>query len=230
MKQPVRYDRTAVGLFTLTLVLFFSFFAYMTARERVSVFHLEQTHTYSTLADLNKSLLHDDTAPAGVVKVYQGILDPELSQESCLCIYIPHHNIQVHFDDVLVYSLAGSESNRIGKNVSSNWCSIHVGQTHAGKSVTITLTPLFDAAISKEPEFLLGSHYAIAMDVFIGELPILILSALCVLMGLFVVIVSLYFCFVPKTFTLISCSPNTILSVTRTNTFCAAINLHLPTI
>ena len=195
MKHTTWQDRAAVFLFTLTLILFFAFFGYMTAQERVSVYHLEQTHSYSTLTDLTSSLLPDDTAPAGVVKVYEGILDPELSQESCLCFNIAHHNIAVYFDDVLVYSLKGAEGNRIGANVSSNWCSVHVGQTHAGKSVRILLTPLFEAAVSKEPAFLLGSHYAIAMDVVQSELPLMVLSSLCILLGLFVVAVSLYFSF-----------------------------------
>lgn len=199
MKQQSGYDRAAVILFTVTLVLFFSFFIYMAACERVSVFHSEQTHIYSTLTELDKSVQQDNTAPAGVRKVYQGVLDPELSQESCLCFNIAHHSIQVYFDEVLVYNLAGSAANRIGKNVSSNWCSVHVGQNHAGKTVRIVLTPLLEAAMEKEPEFLLGSHYAIAMDVLLGELPILILSALCILMGLFVVLVALYFRLVIKT-------------------------------
>ena len=199
MKHTTWRSRTAVLLYALTLFLFFAFGGYMFTSEWVSVFQLEQTHNYSTLTDFESELRYDDTAPAGVVKVYRGVLDPELSQESCLCFNIAHHSIEVFFDDVLMYRLTGAEGNRIGKNVSSNWCSVHVGQTHAGKTVTVVLTPLFEAAISKEPQFLLGSHYAIAMDVLTGELPLLILSALCVLLGLFVVAVSAYFSFVLNT-------------------------------
>ena len=198
MKHTVWQNRAAVLLSSLTLFLFFVFCGYMLASERVSVFHLEQTHHYSTLTDLESEIRYDDTAPAGVVKVYRGVLDPALSPESCLCFNIAHHNIEVFFDDLLVYRLTGAEGNRIGNNVSSNWCSVYVGSSHAGKTVTVVLTPLFEAAASKEPTFLLGSHYAIAMDVVVGELPLLILSSLCVLLGLFVVAVSAYFCFVLK--------------------------------
>lgn len=193
MKKTTWQERTAVFLFSLTLLLFLAFFGYMLVGERVSVFQSEQTHDYSTLTDLEQELRYDDTAPAGVVKVYRGILDPELSQESCLCFNIAHHNIEVYFDDALMYRLTGAEGNRIGGNVSNNWCSVHVGQTHAGKTVTVVLTPLFEAAVSKRPAFLLGSHYAIAMDVLSGELPLMILCALCVLLGVFVMIVALYY-------------------------------------
>lgn len=198
MKHSTWQNRTSVLLYALTLILFFTFGGYMFIGERVSVFRLEQTHHYSTLTDFESELRYDAAAPAGVVKVYQGVLDSELSQESCLCFNIAHHNVEVFFDDVLMYRLTGAEGNRIGKNLSSNWCSVHVGQAHAGKTVTVVLTPLFEAALSKEPQFLLGSHYAIAMDVLAGELPLLILSALCVLLGLSVVAVSLYFTFFLK--------------------------------
>lgn len=199
MKHSVWQDRTAVILFFLTLISFFAFFGYMFTNEQVSVFQLEQTHTYSTLTNVESSVRHQDDAPAGVVKVYRGILDPQLSNESCLCFNIAHHNIDVYFEDILVYRLEGAQSNQIGQNVSSNWCSVHVGDDHAGKQFTVLLTPLMEAAIGKEPVFLLGSHYSIAMDVLIGELPMLILSALCILLGLFVVSVSLYFSFLLKT-------------------------------
>lgn len=199
MKPAGRLSRITVMLFALTLALFALFFAYMGTNERVSVFHLEQTHSYAYLTDFERTLRYDETAPAGVVKLYRSVLAPELSKESCLVFNIAHHNIDVYFEDVLVYHLTGAEGNRIGKNVSSNWCSVHVGQEHGGETVTVVLTPLFEAAVSKEPLFLLGSHYAIAMDVLLGELPLLVLSALCMLLGTFVVAVSLYFSFILKT-------------------------------
>lgn len=195
MKNTTWQERTVVLLFSLTLLLFTVFFGYLFTTGQVSVFHLEQTHSYAALTDLEKTIRCDDTAPAGLVKEYRGRLAPELSRESCLCFNIAHHSIEVYFDDVLVYSLSGTPDSPIIRNVSSNWCSVHVGQDHAGKQVTVLLTPLFEAAVGKEPQFLLGSHYAIAMDVVEGELPLLILSTLCILLGLFVTAVSLYFSF-----------------------------------
>lgn len=182
-----------VLLFTLTLIAFFVFFLYMGTSEKVSVYRAEPTHSYVVLNDLEMELAEDDTAPAGVRKIYRGVIEPELSQESCLLFNISHHNIEVYFDDVLVYSLAGAENNRIGKNVSNNWCTVHVGQEHSGKTVTVVLTPLFEAAVSKTPEFLLGSDYAIAMEQITGELPLLVLSSLCILLGIFVAVIFLCF-------------------------------------
>lgn len=94
-------------------------FAYMGTSERVSVFHPEQTHSYAYLTDFEKTLEYDETAPAGVVKVYRSVLAPELSKESCLVFNIAHHNIDVYFEDVLVYRLTGAEGNRIGTETSA---------------------------------------------------------------------------------------------------------------
>ena len=80
MKQTTWQDRSIVVLFSVTLAIFFLFFFYMFTNERVSVFHLEQTHDYTTLTGVQCTTREDPTAPAGVVKVYQGILDPESYQ------------------------------------------------------------------------------------------------------------------------------------------------------
>ena len=191
-------NRIPTILFFLTLLGFLVFFCYMATEERVSVYRAEPTHTYTTLTDLELELVEDDTAPAGVRKIYRGVLSPELAKESCLLFNIAHHHIEVYFNDTLAYSLVGAEGNRIGANVSSNWCTVHVGQDHSGEDLTIVLTPLFEAAIEKTPSFMLGSDYAIAMELIQGELPLLVLSSLCILLGLFVTLVSLGFCLVLK--------------------------------
>lgn len=186
-------------LFAITLIAFTAFFLYMTTMEQVSVYRAEPTHTYTVLTDLEQEWVEDHTAPAGVRKIYRGVLAPEQAKESCLLFNISHHNIEVYFDNELAYSLVGAETNRIGANVSNNWCTVHVGPDHSGEELTVVLTPLFEAALDKTPEFLLGSDYAIAMELFRGEMPLLILSSLCVLLGVFVALVSLFFCLVLRT-------------------------------
>ncbi|MBQ3489613.1 MAG: diguanylate cyclase [Clostridia bacterium] len=159
----------------------------------------EPTPGYSAFKDITTETVNDNTAPAGIRKIYRGILPSEPSHENYLIFNIAHHAIQVYFNDELVYSLIGEENNRIAKNVSSNWCIVPVGQNHNGKEVTVVLTPMFESALSKTPEFLLGSPYALAIDLFVNELPLLVLSSLCVLLGIFVIAVFLYFRFVLKT-------------------------------
>lgn len=198
MNKASRQFKPAVILFSLTMICFLLFFCAIGSGEKATVYHAEDTHHYMVLSGMEPELVTDNALPAAVQKIYRGTLPQEASSESCLCFNISHHHIQVYFDNILMYSLSGAENNPLGQNVGSNWCSVHVGQQHAGKSVTVVLTPLFEAAIGKEPVFLLGSHYAIAMELLIGELPLLILSVLCILVGLFVFAVFLYFHYIVK--------------------------------
>ena len=53
--------------------------------------------------------------------------------------------------------------------------------------------------MEKKPEFMFGSYHSVVMDVVVGELSLMIFSALCILVGLFMVSVSLYFNVILKT-------------------------------
>jgi len=198
MKNATWQKRFAVILFSVTLVLFLSLFVYMIPSERVSVYQAENVRGYETVTDVQAELLTDSSAPAGVRKIYSWILEPAQVMGSSLLFNISHHHIDVYFDSELVYSLRSAQSNRIGRNVSSNWCSVYAAPERVGQRVTVILTPLFEAAVDKTPEFFFGSHDSVMADVVTGELPLLILSAVCVLLGLFVAAVSTYFRFALK--------------------------------
>ena len=199
MKRSELFKRIPIFLFSLTLLAFLCFFIFVNGEKSADIYRAESPLGYDILSDLSMELANDDAAPAGVRKIYRGILPAELSQEDYLCFNIAHHNIHIFFDDELIYSLTASEDNRILKNVGSNWCIVHMGQNHAGKEISVVLTPLFEAAIGKTPEFLLGSPYAVATGLIAGELPLLVLSSLCILLGIFVIAVFLYFRFIIKT-------------------------------
>lgn len=193
MKKTTWQKGFAIFAFWLTISAFLIFFLYMGTAEKVSIYQAEEHLGYITLNDIEPELVSDPDAPAGLRKVYHWTFDDVQSQNDTLCFYVSHHNIQVYFDDALMFSLTGDKGNRIGRNVSSNWCSIHVGQEHAGRDVTVILTPLFDAAVSKNPEFLFGAHYSIAFAVLYSELSPLIFSILCLVLGVVLIAVSLYF-------------------------------------
>lgn len=193
MNHSDRKPKFYILLFSVTILLFFAFFLYMGTSEHVSVYRSEETRGYRVITDMQTELVCDDSAPTGVRKVYQWVLEPEQVKGSSLLFNIPHHEIAVFFDDALVYQLTVAESNRIGGNVGSNWCFVYAGPERTGQTVTVVLTPLFEAAMEKTPEFLFGSHWSVSQEVVRSELPLLILSALCVLLGMLVFLAFLYF-------------------------------------
>ena len=185
-------------MFWLTAAAFLLFFIYMGIAERVSIYHADEHLGYEVLDDLQSEVVSNPDAPAGLQKIYRWTVAPVLAQKDTLCFYVSHHHIEVYFDDVLAYRLTGSEGNRIGRNVSSNWCCLHVSQEYEGKEMTVILTPLFDAAVDKNPEFFFGSHYSIVFDVLASELSPLIFSVLCTILGLVLIAVSIFFSIMMK--------------------------------
>ena len=183
----------------IIIALFIAFFFYIFFAEDVAVFQRNQHHNYSHLVEMEPELVPDPQAPAGVRKVYRWTLESDYSWEDCLLIYFSHHELEVYLNDQLEYSITVDDSNRIAANVGSNWCSLHVGAHGTGTQVTVVMTPLFEAAIDKNPDIYFGAHYAITMDLLRGEIPPMVFSALCFFLGLVLVAVSLYFRFALNT-------------------------------
>lgn len=199
MKTQIRKTNVTVLLFYATIAAFMIFFLYMWTSESIRIYRAEPARGYEVITGVQTELVSDDTAPIGVRKVYRWVMEPGKATGSSLVFNIAHSHIEVYFDDTLVYALTGSGDNRIGGNVGSNWCHVYAGPERTGQTVTVILTPLFEAAMEKEPEFLFGSHHAVVMDVLSGELLLLVLSALSILVGVFMVAVSAYFRLILKT-------------------------------
>ncbi len=199
MNHSEYLKKIPIFLFTFTLIAFLFFFIWVNGEDGVTVNRADPMPGYGVFSDLQTETVVDETAPAGIRKIYKGVLPSDLSGEDHLFFNIAHHSIEVYLDGECVYSLALSEDNRLAGNVGSNWCNVHIGHSGAGREITVVLTPLFEAAIGKSPEFLMGAPYAVVIDVIVGELPLLILSFLCILIGIFVAATFLYFRFIEKT-------------------------------
>ena len=199
MTKSFKLSRMGNLVLGIIIALFIAFFFYIFFAEDVAVFQRNQHHNYSHLVEMEPELVPDPQAPAGVRKVYRWTLESDYSWEDCLLIYFSHHELEVYLNDQLEYSITVDDDNRIAANVGSNWCSLHVGAHGTGTQVTVVMTPLFEAAIDKNPDIYFGAHYAITMDLLRGEIPPMVFSALCFFLGLVLVAISLYFRFALNT-------------------------------
>lgn len=193
MSHHTNLKRRAIGLCAAVSVLFLVFFVYIRCFENVSVYHKNDSHSYTQVTDYTVEYIEDDTAPAGGHVVYRWILQSPQNSENCLCFYISHHYVQVYLGDELVYSLEAAQTNRIGQTISSNWVTLPVHMEDTGKEVRVVLTPLFKSVADKQVDFLLGSHSSIVLSVLEQELPLLLISFLCISLGAFIILVQLYF-------------------------------------
>lgn len=196
MNTNLKIRRIAVALFVSALVLFFLFFVYMIFSENIAVTSTGRSpHHYTEVKDYSFARVDDPSAPCGVRKEYRWVISGEDASESCICFYLPHHLVHVYYDGEQVYALESAAGNRIGDTVSSNWITVPVHPEDVGREATVVLTPLFAKSVDYVPGFFEGSHYSIAFDVLTADLPQIFLSTLCMVLGLIIIAVQLFFVF-----------------------------------
>lgn len=195
MKQKLRLRYVATAVYSIVALFFLIFFIYMGMNENVSVYRERGSHAYALVEDYSMQKVEDETAPAGIRKIYEWTLQPVDHTENCLCFYVVHQYVDVYYDGELMYSLTADESNRIGKTVSSNWVTVPIYREDNGKKVEVILTPLFENMIDFEPEFEVGSHFSIVFGQLKQDFLQLFLAVLCILLGFFIMAVQLYFFF-----------------------------------
>ncbi|MBR5364927.1 MAG: histidine kinase [Clostridia bacterium] len=148
-------------------------------------------------------LLQPDSVTEEVIPDYAGIrrtyaftlpeADSATTTGARLSVYLRHTLAEFSVDDSTLYNdLTESETTHIGKTPGSYWISIPVRPAYAGKTVRVTLTPVYGSVRNEEPVFMV-----IGRDTLLGmvELPkdgfLLILSFTAVISGLFLVLCSL---------------------------------------
>lgn len=192
MKKFFKPQIMAVTFNTIVAVLFLAFFVYLGHTENVEVYSPRPAHDYATLDNVPMELLQDDTAPVGVRRQYRWTLDFDSSRENCLCFYTSHHYVDIYIGGELVYSLRSHEDNRIADSPADNWAMIPLYQEDLGREITVVLIPLFENVVDQDVDFLVGSHFSILFDQVKLDLSQLFLATLCILLGIFLILVQLY--------------------------------------
>lgn len=193
MKRNSRLRCTAVMLYIFVLFIFVSFFCYIGGRENISLSSDRHGHEYAAVTTMTKEEIPDETAPAGIRVRYQWTLDAAQKDGDCLCFYLSHHCVEVMIDGKQVYSLSPGTENRIAGSVSSNWITVPLTSEDRGKEIVVVLTPLFSNVVGTEPDFLLGSHHTIFFDQLTQDMPQLFLSIICIMIGILLILVQLYY-------------------------------------
>ncbi len=178
--------RRRAGAFYLTALALFTLFAlYMLLFSRAEVYQAREDRGYAIVQDFTESLQPDDQAPAGVNRVFRWKLTSGNGTDS-ISFYVIHHYVKVYLDGELVYSLQPSGTNRIGKTTSSNWISVPIYPEDSGKEVTVVATPVYKSVIGNKIEFLVGSRFDIFSECLLMDADVLIISIICILIGLFI--------------------------------------------
>lgn len=195
MKQGISLKKTAYAAYAVAAVLFVIFSVYMLCFEKTVTFSSRGEPSFEEITDYTKSEISAPDAPIGIKKEYRFKTDKISSGDTSLMFYVGHSYVDVKLDDSLLYSTSAGKNNRIGSTPSSYWVVIPVSQLDKDKTVTITVTPVFKSAENRKISFMLGSSYALFMKQLKADLPQLVLSALCMVMGVLLIVVQLYLIF-----------------------------------
>lgn len=195
MKQGISLKKTAYAAYAVAAVLFVIFSVYMLCFEKTVTFSSRGEPSLEEIKDYTKSEISAPDAPIGIKKEYRFKTDKISSGDTSLMFYVGHSYVDVKLDDSLLYSTSAGKNNRIGSTPSSYWVVIPVSQLDKDKTVTITVTPVFKSAENRKISFMLGSSYALFMKQLKADLPQLVLSALCMVMGVLLIVVQLYLIF-----------------------------------
>lgn len=191
MQKKSRLERAASISYLCVTVLFLLVFLYMALFENVSVYVARDNRTYTVVNDYTVRNIEDPQAPVGIRREYSWVLDDIGTNDNCLGFYLVHHYAEVYLDDELVYSLMPDEDNKIARGVSSNWALIPIYPRDSGREVRVVITPAYSNVENREIEFAIGSRYSICFNQLKEDLPKLVLSALCIVIGVIIMIAQL---------------------------------------
>ena len=196
MQKKSKLESAATISYIVISVLFILVFLYMALFENTNVYEARDARTYTVVNDCSVKEIADSQAPAEIRKEYSWMLENTETNENSLGFYLVHHYAQVYFDDELMYSLMPSEDNKICSSVSSNWIFVPIYPEDSGKEVRVIVTPVYKSVANFKVEFEIGPRSSIYFHRLKLDLPQIILSTLCILIGL--IIMTVQVCLVVK--------------------------------
>ena len=175
--------------YAIVFLLLIVFAIYICLAEHNSVYQARPIDKCTILQDYSEITVEDSSAPAGIRKEYRFKLSDIDITKDYLAFYVVHHYAEVFIDDELVYSLVTDENNRICTSPSSNWIFIPLENSDSGREVLVTLTPVYKSVANRKVEFMIGSRSDITLKRLKTDLPQIVLSILCIFMGIILMII-----------------------------------------
>ena len=199
MKKHPKLLNLSVILFAFVTALYLLFFLYVNHYESIDIFQGRESRSYEAVETYTLEQIADDTAPAGVRNIYRWTQQIQTKNDTCLTILTVHQSVQVYFGDELVYSMEPSDDNRIAGSPGTYWNTIPIYPSDDGIQITVIVTPLFSSVIDYGAQFWCGSQFSTLFGQLSKEIPQMLTAAMCMVLGVFIILVQLYFFFTINT-------------------------------
>lgn len=103
-----------------------------------------------------------------------------------MCVFLEHCIAELRLDGELLYSSAETAEPHVGHTPGRLWLSVPMRSDYSGKTVTLTLTPVYSAALMARPPYLFIEREQLMTRILLPEdLTALIVGAVTLIVGLF---------------------------------------------
>ncbi len=184
MKKKSPLSVVALILSVAVFVAVAAFLVFLAANNGVLVYSDGEERDYEIITDYTRTDFESENAPAGIITEYTFVLPGELGTDVYLAFYTVHQYCETNIDGKLVYSVKAAEESGV-KTVGGNWVVVALDDSDAGKTVRVSITPVYGGLAARRTEFLIGSDLAIYSSQLHKDLPQLLLSALAMFIGAF---------------------------------------------
>lgn len=188
-----RYMKMQIALFVIVGILIVGLLLYLGFMPNVETKQIREANNYEIVDDVVYEEIIDESAPCGVVRQFRFTLTEQLEYDTDLIFRFSHQNAEVYLDDEQVYTLHTSPKLSMVKTPGVNWAMIPLYREDIGKSVVVNLTPVYENYQDQTITFLIGSKLAVYKVQFAKSILAMILSAIDILAGLFLLCIALYF-------------------------------------
>ena len=189
----LKNDKALIFLWGIVLLLFIGICGFIEIYEEENEIHNRISKQKKVIENISVSEFKDETAPVGVRQEYRWELQSLTENENCMAFYVRHQYVKVYFDEELIYQLMPKKEKRIGKTLGAEWVNIPVYREDVGKEVKVEIFPVYQDIVEKKVTFLSGTQYDIFIDVANTNIPIVVISVFCILLGIVLVAIQLFY-------------------------------------
>lgn len=180
--------RFAIAAYGIVCLAFVAFSVYMLVFEHNGIYKARtSSEAYSAVENVFETEVADSASPTGAHKEYSFEINKAGDDGESLIFYTVHQLVNVKIGSETVFDLTAGGGG-MGNSPSSNWVSIPIRPSDYGNKVTVTVTPVYKSAFNHKIDFIVGSKYDFFMHRLKIDLPQLILSYLCILMGILLMV------------------------------------------
>ena len=178
MRKTIRF----IYIFCITLVLLLLGLFYF--YEKVDETIPRGNAGYTIFEDYEFSAYENINAPAGVTQEYRWILSDIPDHDACITFYIIHQEVEVYVDNKLIYELKKSDGNYLSQTVGCDWAQAYLLPSDEGKEIRILVHPIYESGIGNILTIYYGGYGTIRAEIIIQNMPILIMSAIAIAVGI----------------------------------------------